>query len=109
MGEASLPHYGGSIEVVVLCIPDFYCYNCTHCERVMASADTCVAVAADVEEGNEDYSPVLAPALALDPVPALVQIAAVDRKMDDLKVAVVVVEDGCLIWGKEVKGPLSLY
>ena len=99
MGEASLPHYGGSIEVVVLCIPDFYCYNCTHCERVTVSADTCVAVAADVEEGNEDYSPVLDPVLVPDPdlVPALVQIAAVDRKMDDLKVAVVVVEDGCLI------------
>ena len=107
MGEASLPHYGGSIEVVVLCIPDFYCYNCTHCERVTVSADTCVAVAADVEEDNEDYSPVLDPVLAPDL--ALVQIAAVDRKMDDLKVAVVVVEDGCLTWGKEVKEPLSLY
>ena len=95
MGEASLPHCGGSIEVVVLCIPDFYCCNCTHCERVTVSADTCVAVAADVEEGIEDYSPDLAPAPALAPDP--VQIAAVDRKMDDLKVAVVVVEDGCLI------------
>ena len=73
------------------------------------SADTCVAVAADVEEGNEDYSPVLDPVLAPDLAPVLVQIAAVDRKMDDLKVAVVVVEDGCLTWGKEVKEPLSLY